>query len=210
MAQIECGRGHLYDPEKYPTCPYCNTNQQITVAAAGRTAPIRTTDPSKTAPVSVTAAQKTAPISAIPVTAENRTMPPRGYVPQGAVSVTAENKTMPPRGYAPAGAVSVTEPQKTMPPRGYTPQGAVSVADASHGTVKASPGSTAPAGVVVGVKDGLAAVEGAGYMRLPCAEALTVGYAQLALDSSSKLAAGTGRGGLVGEVDGGTCGVIFC
>ena len=37
MAQIECGRGHLYDPDKYPTCPYCNTNQQITVAAAGRT-----------------------------------------------------------------------------------------------------------------------------------------------------------------------------
>lgn len=46
-------------------------------------------------------------------------------------------------------------------------------------------------------------------MRLPCAAALTVGYAQLALDSSSKLAAGTGRGGLVVEVDGGTCGVIF-
>ena len=44
MAQIECGRGHLYDPDKYPTCPYCNTNQQITVAAAGRTAPVRTTD----------------------------------------------------------------------------------------------------------------------------------------------------------------------
>ena len=32
MAQIECGRGHLYDPEKYPTCPYCKNNQQITVA----------------------------------------------------------------------------------------------------------------------------------------------------------------------------------
>ena len=60
-----------------------------------------------------------------------------------------------------------------------------------------------------GVKDGLAAVQVAGYMRLPCAAALTVGYAQLALDSSSKLAAGTGRGGLVVEVDGGTCGVIF-
>ena len=40
MAQIECGRGHLYDPEKYAVCPYCNTHQQITVAAAGRTAPI--------------------------------------------------------------------------------------------------------------------------------------------------------------------------
>ena len=50
MAQIECGRGHLYDPEKYPTCPYCKTNQQITVAAAGRTAPIRVTDAGRTAP----------------------------------------------------------------------------------------------------------------------------------------------------------------
>ena len=126
MAQIECGRGHLYDPEKYPTCPYCNTNQQITVAAAGRTAPIRATDPSRTAPISVTAAQKTAPLSATPVTADNKTMPPRGYAPQGAIPVTADSKTMPPRGYAPAGAVGVTEPQKTMPPRGY----GVSVADA--------------------------------------------------------------------------------
>ena len=41
MAQIECGRGHLYDPEKYPTCPYCNTNQQITVAAVVRTGAVR-------------------------------------------------------------------------------------------------------------------------------------------------------------------------
>ena len=79
------------------------------------------------------------------------------------------------------------------------------VALSGNGTVKAC-----PAGVVLGVKDGLAAVQVAGYMRLPCAAALTVGYAQLALDSSSKLAAGTGRGGLVVEVDGGTCGVIFC
>ena len=119
MAQIECGRGHLYDPEQYPTCPYCNTNQQITVAAAGRTAPIRTTDAGRTAPLPgtpVTAAQKTAPLSAVPVTADNKTAPPRGYAPQGAVSVTADNRTMPPRGYTP-----VTAPQKTMPPRGYDP-----------------------------------------------------------------------------------------
>ena len=54
MAQIECGRGHLYDPEKYPTCPYCKNNQQITVAAAGRTALIRVTDTSRTAPLSGT------------------------------------------------------------------------------------------------------------------------------------------------------------
>ena len=92
MAQIECGRGHLYDPEKYATCPYCKTNQQITVAAAGRTAPIHVTDAGRTAPLSgtpVTAPQKTAPL----------TPPPAA--PAGAVPVTADSKTMPPRGYAP-------------------------------------------------------------------------------------------------------------
>ena len=52
MSQIECGRGHLYDPDKYPVCPYCNTNQKITVAAAGRTAPISATEPQRTAPLS--------------------------------------------------------------------------------------------------------------------------------------------------------------
>ena len=114
MSQIECGRGHLYDPEKYPTCPYCKTNQQITVAAAGRTAPIRATALNRTAPVSVTAPQKTAPISQIPVTAPQKTQPPKGYTP-----VTADNKTMPPSGYA---ATPVTAPSKTMPPRGYEPQ----------------------------------------------------------------------------------------
>jgi hypothetical protein len=113
MAQIECGRGHLYDPDKYPTCPYCNTHQQITVAAAGRTMPISVTAPGKTAPVSVTAPQKTAPLSPMPVTAEQKTQPPRGYTP-----VTAESKTMPPKGYTP-----VTAENKTQPPRGYTAPG---------------------------------------------------------------------------------------
>ena len=116
MAQIECGRGHLYDPEKYPTCPYCNTNRQITVAAAGRTAPIRTADGGRTAPLSqtpVTAAQRTAPLSQTPVTAPQRT------APLSATPVTAPQKTMPPRGYAPT---PVTAPQKTMPPRDYVPE----------------------------------------------------------------------------------------
>ena len=40
------------------------------------------------------------------------------------------------------------------------------------------------------VKDGLAAVQVAGYMRLPCAAALTVGYAQLALDSLQQAGGG--------------------
>ena len=55
MAQIECGRGHLYDPEKYAVCPYCNTHQQITVAAAGRTAPIHLSTPAPGTPVPATA-----------------------------------------------------------------------------------------------------------------------------------------------------------
>ena len=130
MAQIECGRGHLYDPEKYPTCPYCKTNQQITVAAAGRTAPIHVTDAGRTAPLSgtpVTAAQKTAPLTpppaapagSTPVTADSRTMPPRGYAPQAAVPVTAPQKTMPPRGYVPPAPAG--EPEPTAPPRPHGP-----------------------------------------------------------------------------------------
>lgn len=114
MAQIECGRGHLYDPEKYPACPYCNPGAKITVAAAGRTAPISATAPQRTAPVSVTVPQKTAPLTGgVSATAPQKTAPLTGGIP-----VTAAQKTMPPRGYAPT---PVTEPQKTMPPRGYAP-----------------------------------------------------------------------------------------
>ena len=109
MAQIECGRGHLYDPEKYAVCPYCNTHQQITVAAAGRTAPIHLSTPAPGTPVPATAPQKTAPLT--PVTADQKTQPPRGYTP-----VTAPSKTMPPKGYDPSGAPAA-EPRPTMPPK---------------------------------------------------------------------------------------------
>ena len=114
MAQIECGRGHLYDPDKNPTCPYCNGGQKITVASAGRTAPIGRSvlSPSRTAPIGgtpVTAAQKTAPLSGgIPVTAAQKTAPLSG------VSVTAPQKTAPL-----SGGIPVTAAQKTAPPRGY-------------------------------------------------------------------------------------------
>ena len=111
MAQIECGRGHLYDPDKNPTCPYCNGGQKITVASAGRTAPIGRSvlSPSRTAPVGgtpVTAAQKTAPLSGVSVTAPQKTAPLSG------ISVTAPQKTMPPRGYG----VPAPEPVQTAPP----------------------------------------------------------------------------------------------
>lgn len=121
MAQIECGRGHLYDPEKYPTCPYCNTNQQITVAAAGRTAPIRTIHAGPTAPVSVTAPQRTAPLSGVPVTEPQKTAPLSG------IPVTAASKTMPPRGYSPNGVPVRPETAPVAPPSPF-PHG-VSVAE---------------------------------------------------------------------------------
>lgn len=112
MAQIECGRGHLYDPDKYPACPYCNGGQKITVASAGRTAPIGRSvlSPSRTAPVGgtpVTAAQKTAPLSGVSVTAPQRTAPLSGGIP-----VTAAQKTAPPRGYG----VPQPDPVPTAPP----------------------------------------------------------------------------------------------
>lgn len=110
MSQIECGRGHLYDPDQYPACPYCNGGQRITVASAGRTAPIGrpVTAARRTAPLSgpsVTAPQKTAPLSGISVTAPQKTAPPRGYgeprpepvqtpPPAPGVSVMAANKTV--------------------------------------------------------------------------------------------------------------------
>ena len=96
MSQIECGRGHLYDPDQYPACPYCNGGQRITVASAGRTAPIGRP---------VTAARRTAPLSGPSVTAPQKTAPPRGYgeprpepvqtpPPAPGVSVMAANKTV--------------------------------------------------------------------------------------------------------------------
>jgi len=84
---------------------------------------------------------------------------------------------------------------------------------AANNTVKVCPVSTTPVGLVLGVKGDLAAVQVAGYMRLPCASDLAVGCALLALDSSGKLDAGTtGRPGIVTDVDtaAGICGVIFC
>ena len=111
MSQIECGRGHLYDPAVHPVCPYCNGGQKITVASAGRTAPLSgtpVTAAQKTAPLSgtsVTAPQRTAPLSGISVTAPQKTAPPRGYgapppepvqspPPPPGISVTAANKTV--------------------------------------------------------------------------------------------------------------------
>ena len=45
MAEIECGKGHLYDSDQYAACPYCNSSQQqvffeTPVSAQNRTVPL--------------------------------------------------------------------------------------------------------------------------------------------------------------------------
>ena len=55
----------------------------------------------------------------VQLTADSKTMPPKGYVPQGAIPVTAPQKTMPPRGYAPPQPAPAPEP--TAPPQFHGP-----------------------------------------------------------------------------------------
>lgn len=85
MSQIECGRGHLYDPKKYAACPYCNTEQQAVSVPFGA--------------------------ARIPVTQEQKTMPPRMDSAGAPISTTQQQKTMPPRGYGLFGERTETQPE---------------------------------------------------------------------------------------------------
>src|SRR5699024_9260455 len=44
-----------------------------------------------------------------------------GYAPQAAIPVTAPQKTMPPRGYAPAAPAPAAAPEPTAPPKCHAP-----------------------------------------------------------------------------------------
>lgn len=86
MSAIECGRGHLYDPNIYASCPYCNGSQQSVtftgtpVGDAGKTMPLSSAAPTGGAPAPV------------PVINDGKTLPPKGY--QAPRKVTDEdNKT---------------------------------------------------------------------------------------------------------------------
>lgn len=85
MAAIECGRGHLYDPDIYASCPYCNSAQPVInfggvpVGDAGKTAPIGGGAP-------FVPGQEQAVVN------DGKTMPPKGYQTQR--KVDEENKTL--------------------------------------------------------------------------------------------------------------------
>lgn len=81
-----------------------------------------------------------------------------------------------------------------------------------NGTVSAaSKAGDVPAGVALSVRGEYAAVQVAGYVTLPCAASLTVGYQHIQLDASGKVTVATtgGRGVLVTDVTDGVCGLIL-
>ncbi len=103
MPAIECGRGHLYDPNIYSSCPYCNSGQQavnfgggVPVGADGKTMPIAGTQGGFGAPMDDPA----------------RTLPVNNAY--GGQSVVADGKTLPPKGYAAAQQKRVDEDNKTI------------------------------------------------------------------------------------------------
>jgi len=98
MAAIECGRGHLYDPDIYATCPYCNSASQainfggVTVDNAGRTMPISGNQNSgqnsgnKIMPIQEAMHGETSVLN------DGKTLPPKGY--QTSIRVDEDNKTI--------------------------------------------------------------------------------------------------------------------
>lgn len=69
-----------------------------------------------------------------------------------------------------------------------------------------------PAGVALSVRGEYAAVQISGYVKLPCAAGLTVGFQDVSVDGDGKLQTDVdGRGALVVDVDAaaGVCGVIL-
>jgi len=125
MALTRCAVGHLYDSERYASCPYCNSNQRViefdqgvqpilSDPVSGVIRPVRQEVP-------VTAARETqAPLGygggrqEIPVTGAQKTQAPPGYGGgQREVSVTDRGRTMPPPDWG-RQERRVTDPNKTQ------------------------------------------------------------------------------------------------
>lgn len=92
MAAIECGRGHLYDPDIYASCPYCNSAQPVInfggvpVGDTGKTAPIGGGPAAGGDGAPFVPGQEQAVVN------DGKTMPPKGYQTQR--KVDEENKTL--------------------------------------------------------------------------------------------------------------------
>ncbi len=99
MATTECGHGHIYDSDLYPSCPYCNSAQ-----------PIINFGPGGSHGQAAYSEDKTAPIGG-------------GYGPSAAYGA---DKTAPLNGYGPTASAgqAAWDGDVTRPPVGYpSPQG---------------------------------------------------------------------------------------
>jgi len=98
MSAIECGRGHLYAPDIYSSCPYCNSTQQAVrfggtpVGADGKTMPVSGPQ-SPGAPGAMTPPPAPDPYGGQSVVSDNKTLPPRGFM-QAQKRVEEDNKTI--------------------------------------------------------------------------------------------------------------------
>lgn len=95
MTKVDCGRGHIYDADKYATCPYCDNFRTVdfggvSVGESGATMPGNM----------IAGAAGAAMSGSVPVGAGGVTMPGYGSMYLGGQrSVVEEGKTLPPRGY---------------------------------------------------------------------------------------------------------------
>ncbi len=126
MATADCGFGHIYDSDIYPTCPYCNNRQpvihfgQTPVGAGGRTmGPVESyppiQDPGATQPLAGGWGPQPETDTAwggTPVTEGGKTAP-IGYQGGNSRPVTDDSVTRPPRGYE-RDERRVDEEQKTV------------------------------------------------------------------------------------------------
>lgn len=101
MAITECGHGHIYNSDIYPSCPYCNSSQPINFAApsAGSAGMGAAYGSDKTAPLgggygpsAIYAEDKATPLGS----GYGGTAPLNGF---GGAEATADDKTRPPIGY---------------------------------------------------------------------------------------------------------------
>jgi len=92
MALTECGRGHMYDPDVYNMCPYCNPGQAAAKGGQRVGIPV-VAEGNRTAPVQHPANQAGSGVG-ISIADANKTLPPRGYGAPAGKAVTDDNKTV--------------------------------------------------------------------------------------------------------------------
>lgn len=109
MASTECGHGHIYDPDLYPSCPYCNSAQPIINFGSGGGYGQAACGEVRTAPIDGGYGLPAA-------YSEDKTAPLNGYGPSVSEEQAVWNGdvTRPPLGYASSQGKRASEEQRTV------------------------------------------------------------------------------------------------